>query len=201
MALIYPWPHPTDHRPVVGPLAWRDPRVEVPDCPAMAEKTTSSGKRQRGRGGPRPGGGAAGATTPLVDLAAITSPPELVLFNEFVESEKRAERERQRTRQLESAKDKAAAKVKELRSGSDKEALAEAEQAYREALEALKRHEAGEDAPAEGSTVDDEEQTGSEAPAANATEDHGTVDQEATVETASAEVAAAAKPEPAETAE
>lgn len=110
----------------------------------MAEQTTSSGRRPpRARRGPRPD---TSASAPLVDLASIPSPAELVVFNTFLDSEKDAERERQRIRQAEAAKDKAAAQLKQARDGGTKDEVAEADAAYREAVEALRRIQAGEPA-------------------------------------------------------
>jgi hypothetical protein len=107
--------------------------------------TTSSGRRgadKRRRPRQQRTGNA-----PLVDLATLTTPPEVVVLNQFLASEKDAERERQRIRQAESAKDKAAARLKELReSNAGKDEVAEADQAYRDALDALARVKAGEPA-------------------------------------------------------
>lgn len=138
--------------------------------------TTSSGRRggdkRRRSSQPRTG------NAPLVDLATLTTPPEVVVLNQFLASEKDAERERQRIRQAESAKDKAAARLKELREGNaGKDEVAEADQAYRDALEALARVKAGDDAVPEADALEQaQDVTGSgdaeaEAPAAPSVDD------------------------------
>ncbi len=81
----------------------------------------------------------------MVELASIETPPELILFNAYLVAEKEVERERQRVRQAESAKDKAAAHLKDLTAaGAPREEIAAAEQAYREQVESLRRVKAGE---------------------------------------------------------
>lgn len=86
----------------------------------------------------------------MVELATITTPPELILFNAYLTAEKEVERERQRVRQAEITKDKAAVRLKELSSGGgSREDIAAAEQEYRDTVEELRRVKAGE--PAAGS--------------------------------------------------
>lgn len=107
----------------------------------------------------------------MVELASIETPPELILFNAYLTAEKELERERQRVRQAEIAKDKAAARLKELTAaGAPRDEVAAAEQEYRDQVEALRRVKAGE--PAEG-----EASPGSDASAGDAgTDDGGAVD-------------------------
>lgn len=105
---------------------------------------TSSGRRGGGDKRRRPRQQRSG-NAPLVDLATLTTPPEIVVLNQFLSSEKDAERERQRIKQAESAKNKAANRLKELReSNASKEEIAEADAAYRESLDHLAKVKAGE---------------------------------------------------------
>jgi hypothetical protein len=100
----------------------------------------------------------------LVELSSIETPPELVLFNAYLAAEKDRERERQRIRQAEIVKDKAAARLKELGGGrASREEVAAAEAEYREAVAALRRVEAGEPADA-GDEPDDALATGDATP-------------------------------------
>jgi hypothetical protein len=106
----------------------------------------------------------------VVELATITTPPELILFNAYLTAEKEVERERQRVRQAEITKDKAAVRLKELSSGGgSREDIAAAEQEYRDTVEELRRVKAGEPAAGSGdestSDVGDAEAAGTDADA------------------------------------
>ena len=119
-------------------------------------ESTSSPKRTPGRRPPRQRPAPGRASGPVVELASIETPPELILFNAYLAAEKDLERERQRVRQAEAAKDKAAARLKDLTSsGAPRDEVAAAEQEYREQVESLRRVRAGEaDAPVDGVDAD-----------------------------------------------
>ena len=116
---------------------------------AMTESSSSPRRnptrRPPGRGGQGRGGSGRGASSPLVELAAIQTPPELILFNAYLSAEKDVERERQRIRQAEVAKDKAAAQLKEAQSSGSREDIAAAEAEYRQRVEEWKRIRDGEE--------------------------------------------------------
>ena len=101
-------------------------------------------RRPPGRGGPGQAGSGRGSS-PLVELAAIETPPELILFNAYLSAEKDLERERQRVRQAEVAKDKAATRLKETQAGGSREEVAAAEAEYRQRVEEWKRVRDGEE--------------------------------------------------------
>lgn len=127
-------------------------RTEVGVADRLSAMTESSSsprriptRRPSGRGGQGRGGSGRGTSTPLVELAAIETPPELILFNAYLSAEKDVERERQRIRQAEVAKDKAAAQLKDAQSGGSREDIAAAEAEYRQRVEEWKRIRDGEE--------------------------------------------------------
>lgn len=79
-----------------------------------------------------------------MELATIETPPELILFNAYLSAEKDLERERQRLRQSEVAKDRAAAQLKEAQAGGTREEVAAAEAEYRQRVEEWQRVRDGE---------------------------------------------------------
>ncbi|MCC5950562.1 MAG: hypothetical protein JJU45_00550, partial [Acidimicrobiia bacterium] len=108
----------------------------------------------------RPGGGGPGTPArPLGDPTAIASPPELAAFNEFLADQDAAAAKARRVKSLESAKDKAAAALRDAQqANAGREAVAEAEAAYRQALETLQAAKDGRepepDAAAESGEAD-----------------------------------------------
>jgi len=119
----------------------------------MTESSSSPRRNPSRPNTQRPRGPKGPSQAPVVELATITTPPELILFNAYLNAEKELERERQRIRQAEITKDKAAARLKELSTGGgSREDIAAAEQEYRDTVEALRRVKAGE--PAEGARED-----------------------------------------------
>jgi hypothetical protein len=141
----------------------------------MTESSSSPRRNPSRPNTQRPRGPKGPSQAPVVELATITTPPELILFNAYLNAEKELERERQRIRQAEITKDKAAARLKELSTGGgSREDIAAAEQEYRDTVEALRRVKAGE--LAEGASEDAaSEDTASEDAAA----DDGTPGSEA----------------------
>lgn len=116
----------------------------------MTESSSSPRRTPARPNSQRPRGPKGPSQAPVVELATITTPPELILFNAYLTAEKEVERERQRVRQAEITKDKAAVRLKELSSGGgSREDIAAAEQEYRDTVEELRRVKAGE--PAAGS--------------------------------------------------
>lgn len=153
----------------------------------MTESDTPT-QRAKGRPGRRPGGGRprgdrGRSQAPLVELGTITTPPELILFNAYLAAEKDLERHRQRVRAAEIAREKAAAKLRELKgSSAGRDEVDAAEKEWREALENLKRVEAGEEP--EPAATDD---TGAAAPEAADGTDTDAADGEAEVEALNSE--------------
>lgn len=124
----------------------------------MTESSSSPRRNPARPNTQRPRGPKGPSQAPVVELATITTPPELILFNAYLNAEKELERERQRIRQAEITKDKAAARLKELSAGGgSREDIAAAEQEYRDTVEALRRVKAGEsaDGASEGAASED----------------------------------------------
>ncbi len=136
----------------------------------MTESSSSPRRTPARPNSQRPRGPKGPSQAPVVELATITTPPELILFNAYLTAEKEVERERQRVRQAEITKDKAAVRLKELSSGGgSREDIAAAEQEYRDTVEELRRVKAGEPAAGSGdestSDVGDAEAAGTDADA------------------------------------
>ncbi len=151
----------------------------------MTESSSSPRRTPSRPNSQRPRGPKGPSQAPVVELATITTPPELILFNAYLTAEKEVERERQRVRQAEITKDKAAVRLKELSSGGgSREDIAAAEQEYRDTVEELRRVKAGEPAAGSGdestSDVGDAEVAGTDADTDTDTE--AVADAEATDE-------------------
>ncbi len=138
-------------------------------------ESSSSPRRSPSRRPPGRNGSGRGSSSPLVELASIETPPELILFNAYLSAEKDVERERQRVRQAEVAKEKAASRLKEAQAGGSREAVAEAEAEYRQRVEDWKRARDGEPAiETDGSAAGEplsEEPTDESASASESSED------------------------------
>lgn len=139
-----------DGRDRFGLQANAGPTVVKWQTVAMTESASTPRRAGRRSGPPRQRGGQGRSPAPLVELASITTPPELILFNAYLDAERELERERQRLRSAEVAREKAAAHLREVKASSaSRDEVEAAEKAWREAHEEWQRVKSGEPEVAE----------------------------------------------------